>query len=311
MASGIRRLPIYAKASLDIGEIQEKICCGCDAIEVNLEEDFLQHGSDFLGYYGKEVLSMKEIYAVHVPFNQDNEMLNLEWVFGRKDISVLRNVFALAQYCGQLWKHRVVVVIHSCMAMYDFQQFELLQESIVDGLKRLFNQCDMVDLAIENTVLLELGRAKQFRPRLCNGIYSDTCELVEWLRGYFGERVGSVLDICHARMTEKYLKLLLEAADVGQIFSEDVLKNINMEYFFDVNQRICKLIHFNNMQGNGYVKNHGVSFKNLYEVNKLLELYEKYQYRCPLTLEIREDDYLNCVNYKRTKKLIETAGYVM
>ena len=31
----------------------------------------------------------------------------------------------------------------------------------------------------------------------------------------------------------------------------------------------------------------------------------KYGYDCPLTLEIREEDYEDCVNYRNTKVLIE------
>lgn len=307
MSNEMGRLSIYAKASLDKGEILEKVHCGCDAIELNLEDDFLRYGDAFLEYYGKELFTMKDIQAVHVPFNQDQEMLNLEWIFGHKNISVLENVFALAQYCGKIWNHRVMVVVHSCMAMYDFMQLELLQESIIDGLKILFSRYDQVDLAIENAVLLEVGKGDKFVLRLCNGIYQDTSELVKWLREYFGSRVGSVLDTCHAMMTEKYLRVLLEAADINCIFSDSVVEDVNIEHFFQMNQEICNLIHFNSLQGNGYRENHGIPFETLDEVEALLTLYEKYQFNCPLTLEVREDNYLDCRNYRKTKSLIEEA----
>lgn len=302
----INQMPLlYAKASLDREEIQEKIRCGCDAIELNLEDDFLYYGNDFLTHYGAKLFSMKRIGVVHIPYNQDKEMLNLEWIFGHRDISVLNNVFALAQYCGQIWNHRTIVVVHSCMAMYDFAQYELLQERMITGLKALFAKYDLVDLAIENAVLLEVGKLNQFRVRFCNGVYEDTHEMVEWFRRYFGDRVGSVLDICHAMMTVKYLKVLLESADIKQIFSGNILENINMEHFFAMNQGICKLIHFNSMRGNGYRENHGTPFESLNEVKSMLDLYQKYQYQCPLTLEIQEEDYLDCVNYRKTKLLIE------
>lgn len=307
MNSDMKMPSIYAKASLDMAEIQEKIRCGCDAIELNLEEDFLIQGSDFLEYYGRELLEAKDIRVVHIPSNQDKEMLTLEWIFGHKDISVLENVFALAQYCGDRWQHSVIVVVHSCMAMYDFMQYELLQERILDELGVLFDQFPQVELAIENTIPLEFGKTGKFVPRLCNGIYQDTSEMVRWLQSHFGDRVGSVLDTCHAMMTEKYLKILLEAADIVHIYTDSVLKNINMEHYFQMNQGMCKLIHFNNSQKNGYRENHGTSFEQLKEVRELLLLYEKYQYQCPLTLEIREKNYLDCRNYRKTKKLIEEA----
>lgn len=303
----IHKPSIYAKASLDIAEIQEKIRCGCDAIELNLEEDFLQYGNDFLGHYGSELFDVKDIRVVHVPFNRDGEMLNLEWIFGHRDISVLRDVFSLAQYCGERWGHTVTVVVHSCMSMYDFMQYELLQERIVEKLDLLFSQYTRVELAVENGVPLEVGKTGQFSLRLCNGIYQDISEIVRWLRKRLGDRVGSVLDICHAMMTEKYLKILLQAMNIGEMYPEQVMNDINMEHFFQLNQGICKLIHFNNSRGNGYRKNHGVSFEKLDDVKGLLALYQKYQYHCPLTLEIREEDYLDCKNYRKTKRFIEEA----
>lgn len=306
-SSKTNKLLIYAKASLDMEEIQEKIRCGCDAIELNLEDDFLLHGDHFLEYYGRELFAAKDIQIVHIPFNQDKEMINLEWIFGHKDISILENVFSLAQYCSGIWNHRVIIVIHSCLAMYDFMQYELLQERMIKELGLLFDKYPQVDIAIENTILLEFGKAGTFVPRLCNGIYQDTSELVRWMRGYFQDRVGSVLDTCHAMMTEKYLKLLLEMAEIERIFAHSILENINMEHYFQMNQGICKLIHFNNFRGNGYRENHGTSFEHLEEVKEILTLYEKYQYRCPLTLEIREEDYSDCRNYRKTKKLIEEA----
>lgn len=305
MSGRMKRPLLYAKASLDRAEIEEKIRCGCDAIELNLENDFLLHGNDYLGYYGSELFVMKDIRVVHVPFNQDKEMLNLEWIFGRRDISALENVFSLAQYCGEKWNHEVIVVVHSCMAMYDFMQYELLQERIVEKLGELFGQYPRVELAVENTIPLELGKTGRFIPRLCNGIYQDTAEIVGWLRDRFGSRVGSVLDTCHAMMTKQYLRVLLEAADVSHIYSGDALEEINMEHYFRMNQGLCKLIHFNNSQGNGYRENHGTAFERAEDVADILNLYDRYQYQCPLTLEIREEDYLDCRNYRKTKRLIE------
>ena len=307
MHYGTNKLSIYAKASLNMAEIQEKIRCGCDAIELNLEEDFLLHGNHFLEYYDEELFAIKDIQVVHIPSNQDKEMINLEWIFGHKDISVLENVFSMAQYCSEIWNHRVIVVIHSCLAMYDFMQYELLQERMLKELGLLFDRYPQVDIAIENTIPLEFGKTGRFVPRLCNGIYQDTSELVQWMRRHFGDRVGSVLDTCHAMMTEQYLKILLEMAEIERIFAQPILVDINMEHYFQMNQGICKLIHLNNSRGNGYRENHGTPFEDLSEVKAILALYEKYQYHCPLTLEIREQNYSDCCNYCMTKNLIEEA----
>ena len=129
--------------------------------------------------------------------------------------------------------------------------------------------------------------------------------MVRYLRKRFGERIGSVLDICHAAMTEKYMKILLQAAD---FFPQEPLPeylDYSMEHYFQIHQGICRLIHFNDFTGNGYMENHGTAFQDQEKADALLRLYRKYAYDCPLTLEIREEDYENCVNYRKTKAMLE------
>ena len=36
-----------------------------------------------------------------------------------------------------------------------------------------------------------------------------------------------------------------------------------------------------------------------------MELYTKYGYTCPITLEVEEEDYLVCDNYRETKEILE------
>ena len=69
------------------------------------------------------------------------------------------------------------------------------------------------------------------------------------------------------------------------------------------------LIHLNTMSGNGYGKGHELGFNmdNKKEFNKLslwLDYHNKYLKEVPLVLEVREDDYNNCVNYENTKNAI-------
>ena len=51
-------MEIFAKASLKLAELQEKINCGCDGIEFNLEKDFLAKGGSFETEYPKELFEM-------------------------------------------------------------------------------------------------------------------------------------------------------------------------------------------------------------------------------------------------------------
>lgn len=327
---------IYAKASLDAGEIREKIRCGCDGIEYNLTEEFLHLGEGFEENYPEEIFFLKNVEAVHVPWI-NGQMMNMEHIFQHEDLRPIENVFRLAAYCADIWKHRMLVVIHSSLSMYDFMEYELFRRRLEGALGELFDRYPQVDMAIENVIPLEYKHSAEEAPRLCNGIFTDIPEIAGYLRERFGGRVGTVLDTCHAAMTEKYMTAYLKLArflEPGEKERESqtgtwesgmkgqktavrerasagadcaAVQNLDysMEHYFRANQGICRLIHFNDFAGNGYRENHGTGFTSQEKVDGILDLYQKYGYDCPLTLEIREEDYEDCVNYRGTKALVE------
>lgn len=309
-------MKIYAKASLSVEEIEEKIRCGCDGIEYNLTSDFMTLGGDFLNNYPKEVFHMHNVEVVHTPYDNFKQMMNMERAFLHEDLSPVENVFRLAQYLADYWKHRIKVVIHSSLSMVDFMEYEILRKRMESAFSDYFREYPDVDLVIENVVPMEFKDTDHPHPRLYNGVFLDTPLMAGYFRDIFGERVGTVLDTCHAMMTEKYLSALLTAADflpegvsfdrMGKVAPE---MDLSMEHYFESNAGMCKLIHFNDFVGNGYKVNHGTSFDSQEKVDGLLKLYHDYGYDCPLTLEIREDDYSNCVNYRKTKGLIEKSRF--
>ena len=299
-------MKLYAKASLDINEIREKICCGCDGIEYNLTKEFMLYGSIFLEHYPKDIFTAHNVEVVHVPCMENCQMMHMEHVFQHEDYSAIKNVFRLAQYCAEIWNHRVLIVIHCGLSMYDFMEFELFRKVLECRLEALLEEYPLVDMAIENVVAMEYKPDREEMPRLCNGVFLDIVEIVGYLREKFGERIGSVLDTCHAMMTEKYMTVWLKEASFypknGELLPQKI--DYSIENYFRMNRQICKLIHFNDFTENGYQVNHGTPFTSQAKVDDLLGLYRKYHYDCPLTLEIREDDYENCVNFRSTKGLI-------
>lgn len=301
------QIKIFAKASFRLEEIKEKIRCGCDGLEFNLEQDFLLNGDCFETCYDKEIFTLYNVGAVHVPFYPDKHVMNLEYIFHKEDIRPIRNVFRLAQYCADIWQHRILIIIHTSLSFFDFMEYELYRKRLEDELSQLFLQYPMTDLAIENVVLMEYEETGKESPRFCNGIFTDIVQIVGYLRERFGERVGSVLDLCHAAMTEKYMNVLLKATDFLPQFGIPKQLDYSMEHFFQINQGICKLIHFNNFEGNGYGKKHGTGFSSQQKIDKLMALYERYAYDCPLTLEIREEDYTDCKNYRQTKNMLNAV----
>ena len=299
-------MEIFAKASLKLAELQEKINCGCDGIEFNLEKDFLAKGGSFETEYPKELFEMHNVGAVHYPFGTDRQMMNMEHIFQHEDLGTVQSVFRLAQHCAGIWGHRVLVIFHCSLSYWDFMEYELLRGRLEWELGQLFLDYPMVEAGIENVVPMEYNETGTESPRLCNGIFTDTVKIVQYLREIFGNRVGSVLDTCHAAMTEKYMTALLAAADfLPQEECPDEL-DYSMDHFFRAHQGICKLIHFNDFIGNGYLQNHGTPFRDPKKAGDLLEMYRKYNYDCPMTLEIQEENYKNCINYRQTRAMLET-----
>jgi hypothetical protein len=259
-------------------------------------------GGDFLHNYPSDVFHMHNIEVVHTPYDRAKQMMNMERIFQHEDLAPIENVFRLAQYCAEYWKHRVKIVIHCSLSMEDFMEYELFRKRLVQTLAVYFEEYPQVDLVIENVVPMEYKRTEYTHPRLYNGIFLDTPLIAGYLHERFGNRIGTVLDICHAMMTEKYLTAFMREAD----FAEDLAEiDFSLDHYFRSNAELCRLIHFNDFIGNGYRRNHGTGFTSQEKVDGILDLYRKYQYNCPLTIEIREDDYKNCVNYRMTKGMIE------
>ena len=300
-----QKIKIYAKASLHAREIQEKIKCGCDGLELHLQKEFLENGSCFEACYDQKLFTMHNIEVVHVPFYGNGKVMNLEQIFQHEDVSPVRHVFRLAQYCAELWKHRILVVIHTSLSYFDFTEFEVFRRRLETILQQFFEEYPMVDLGVENVIPMEYQKGDS--PRLCNVTFTDVTNMVYDLRERFGEGVGTVLDVCHAAMTRKYLSVLLKAADFlpDKYLPQEL--DYSMEHYFQMHQGICRLIHLNDFTGNGYAHNHGTPFREQEQVDELVRLYHKYAYHCPMTLEIREEDYKDCMNFRRTKKMLESC----
>ena len=62
------------------------------------------------------------------------------------------------------------------------------------------------------------------------------------------------------------------------------------------------------MEGNGCTREtHGTKLceKNRDFVEEVIRLYNKYEYTCPITLEVGEQDYDISANYKESKRIID------
>jgi hypothetical protein len=101
-------------------------------------------------------------------------------------------------------------------------------------------------------------------------------------------------------ITKKYISALFR--EIGDI---TYMPDLSMDNFFKANKDTAFLIHLASMRGTGYDKDHCTPFDNLQDCFNMLDIYTKYDYNCPITLEVREDDYIKNENYKATKLLVD------
>lgn len=111
------------------------------------------------------------------------------------------------------------------------------------------------------------------------------------------------MNTCHAMISFKYVQAICD------VLGNDLAKEYAIDKFFEKNREFCYHIHFAGMQGSGYGGiNHGTPFtdQNKTIAYSLLHFYEKFNYGCPLCLEVFEPDgHIKSTGYKSTKKVVE------
>ena len=74
-----------------------------------------------------------------------------------------------------------------------------------------------------------------------------------------------------------------------------------------INAPYCKLIHLASFKNSGYAPlDHGTGWsnENKYKLKHIMDLYRRYNYTCPITLEVIETDYLKSDNYKNSRDVL-------
>ena len=192
-----------------------------------------------------------------------------------------------------------VVSVHSEMNLSNLQSLNIWV-NIVKYVGEILNKYPYTSLCIENVSPIRCTQKENIA--LCDNFLFDNVEIVKELRKELNTtRIYTVLDTCHAMLTEKYLKSIYFA--LGK-----TCPDYSLNRFFMENKDYIGLIHLSDYKGNGYDKgNHGIPFNDFTKgkLNYILWLYQKYEYTCPITLEVCEKDYLVCDGYKKTKELIK------
>lgn len=299
---------IYAKSSFGLPQMNCKEQIGCDGIEIQLV-------SELVGKNNGEVLKASDVFnydlfnnvnvtVVHTPLIKTESWAVLETVTLENSVftpyrKLLKQSFKIAEHFGKLNNKMVIVVVH---CDYSLEKIESLFGGLKELEKMVYKFLDKYPhtiLAIENTTPFykSLTRRITFK----NSFSFENVEMARHLSLKLGtDRVGTVLDTCHCLMSQRFYE------NVKQ-FHKDNEMDLSLESFFKTNEPYIKLIHLADCQNYGLgKKEHGIPFVEATPTFlEIVSLYDKYNYTCPITLEVREDDYLKCDSYRAEKALID------
>lgn len=298
---------IYAKSALSEDNILAKESIGCDGVEIQLLDELID-GKLGQYHYAEEVFDLDNllqhnIKAVHAPLLSHFGLsdVNIESLCDSEDFKLLDQVCYIANKAGDIHNRQIIVIIHS-------ESFHDNMKLIGDTWKRTINSIGCllfkyprIEIAIENVTPLRECNKGIFH--LANNFYNDNTTMAIELRKQLNtDRIGTVLDTCHAEISRKFYESLL-------VSYHDTLPTMDfsMENFFKNNKDVVKLFHFSNTVGDGYgTGKHGQPFsEDSYEtLEEYLDLYNKYNIKAPITLEVAETDYIASEGYKRSYELV-------
>lgn len=298
-------MKIYAKSALNTEQLNCKINIGCDGIELQLLTELVNTG---LGDYhlAKDVFDLDKfgnypVSIVHTPLLSHYGMANVNIEsFCDEDFKLLDQVFYIANWFGKNQGRRVLVVIHSETDRTNMMLISDTWKTVLNAVGCLLFKYPYTELGIENVTPLRNVASGDIH--LCSNFHYDNIEMVAELRKELDtDRIGTVLDTCHAMITKKYMTAIFKE------FEELPCEDYSMDTYFAKNKDYIKLIHLASMKGSGYGKGrHGVKFndENIDELKEIMGYYKKYNYTCPITLEVEETDFLVSDGYRDSREAL-------
>lgn len=289
---------IYCKSSLDQQQLKHRTeIDSFIGIEIQLLEDFVYSDKDVSQYLQDIKPYIKNIRAIHVPLKKGEELLELQMLDNKEKQNLFYKICTLAQEISKINNQDTLIVIHNRWNLADLNFHEETYRKIKQCLDKALKENPNIKISIENVIPFLIG-SKNFT----NGCLPDYVEVVKDLRKNLDtDRIGTVIDTCHAWVTMHFYKIIEESENVG-------LK-LKMEDYFKANEGICFLLHLCDVSTFGYKKNaHGVTFteESKDKLKEVINLHAMYTESAAITIEVLEDDYTNCKNYLQTRKMIDT-----
>lgn len=241
-----------------------------------------------------------DVRVVHSPIGED-VLTNIEYVDNEECNNRLSEAIELSGMLSKYYNHNIKVIIHSALSEEDFVNHSFYEKAIKQFFDKYFYQYPLLEFCFENVIPFELRNNNEIKKILFrNGVFFDSVNLAKRFNEIYNtNRFGTVLDTCHAMVTQAVVNNILKNG------CEEYMPDVDLETYFKANQDVCKIIHLADVEGLGIEPHtHGIGFTSKKKMRDIVNLYYKYNYTADVTIEIIEENYLDKKNFRKNKKLL-------
>lgn len=289
-------MQITAKSGVSLDQLKERKNKGAKYIELHLFEKDVNSDESIRKILKNIKKSGLSIKAIHIPIDRK---YSIEGLITEEGFKIIQNTCSLAEQISQIMQEPIHVVLHQELNLEQLKTWGMY-DLILEKLKFILDEYKNIIINLENLPIFDV---KKYSFEMYSNYSFQNIELCKELRSDLKtERFGTVLDTCHAISTIKLIQGLVEFG---------LHENITLEDYFKENKEYVNIIHLSNARGFGYDNNHGIGFDTEEEIELLKELLEyikEIDFQGILTLEVQEENYLNCVVFEKLKKQIEKIG---
>lgn len=286
-------MQILAKSGVDLRQLNDKKNKGAECIEMHLFRDDVSTFHSVQETFENIKKSELKIGAVHTPISSK---YSIEGLLNVEGFRIIENTCNLASMIAELQKKQIHVVLHQDLALEQLLDWGMYK-TILEKIEGLLSQYEDIVINLEN---LSMHYFHETKIESRNNFFFENVELCKRLRKDLStNRIGTVLDTCHALSTIRHIK---DFSNLG------LCKEIYLEEYFEENKDFLNIIHLANARDYGYGEGHGVGFdtnEDVFLLKSICKMIKDINFNGLLTLEVGENDYLDCQVFPRLKNQVE------